>query len=1158
MLTGITEIVERLPEFQLLRKQLDREAGKASILQAATPVLLGTLWNALKDPMLIVAQRPEVANRLFDQMITYFGEDAPIYKFPELEALPFEQLAVDRSNVHQRLWVLSTLTESLSRTNPILITSATGLAIKTPNPKKLLEKSVSIKRGQTVSMEALLREWQLMGYVNERATEMQGQMSRRGGILDIFPPGHLLPARLEFLGNTVESIRLFDVGTQRSVEEIQEITVIPAKEQIHNENELGQVEKLVSSLDFSSCSRETEERIKEEISLIMSGHQVENEAIYSGLFNQASLLDFFPPDSLIVIDEPSSIEIAIKDLDKRADELGDEKSMRGEIPRILPSPSHSWSEVSEKLRAVSKKLELRRWNTEDSIEFPFLSAPTFQRQLEDFVDEIAARQRSGQRVMIATHHSQRLQNILAENEMGVVSMEHKKTLPPLGSISIVRGSLAGGWVLPGLEETSLFTDLEIFGSTKVARPKRGKAAISSTLTSELEPGSFVVHIDHGVAKFSGSTIMTQGDEQKEYLVLDYAGGDKLYVPADHTNRISRYLAPGDKSPSLTRLNTQEWSRTKQRAQRSARDIAKDLLELYAEREAAEGIPFPEDTPWQMEIEDAFPYEETPDQLLTINQVKRDMEQARPMDRLVAGDVGYGKTEIALRAAFKAVAGGKQVAILAPTTVLAQQHYETFRERLSPYPVAIDVLSRFRSIKEQKDVLGNLADGKLDICIGTHRLLQKDVVFKDLGLAIVDEEHKFGVNHKERLKKMRAQIDVLALTATPIPRTLHMVLSGIRDMSTMETPPEERLPIKTYVAEKNDDLIREAIIRELDRGGQVYYLHNRIKTLPAVFSQIESLVPEASVGLAHGRMPEDRLEREMGDFIRGEKNVLVCTTIIESGLDLSTVNTLIVERADALGLAQLYQLRGRIGRGNQRSYAYFLINRNQQITETAQRRLETILAATALGAGFRIAMKDLEIRGAGQVLGSEQSGHIHAIGFDMYQRLLSQAVEEVKSGGEIAELLPLGKTETIIDLKIPALIPDGYVKDLSSRLAFYQRISDASNLEEVTHIQKEIADRYGSLPDAALNLFDVVRIKLASSAIGIESISKGGSEILIRLPGQLGGARSALQSKLGPNFQVGNRVIRVNADHLDYGWHEALNWALNQISSLMELLDSMQR
>jgi transcription-repair coupling factor (superfamily II helicase) len=1155
MLTGLTEIVEKLPQFQLLRNQLYGESSKVSILEAATPVLLGALWKELKIPMLIVVQRPEVANRLFDQLVAYFGEDSPIYRFPELEALPFEQLAVDRSTVHQRLWVLAALAARLTSTRPIVITSATGLAIKAPHPEELLEKSVTIERGQTISMEALLRQWQLMGYVNERATETPGQMSRRGGILDIFPPGNHFPTRLEFLENTVESIRFFDVGTQRSLGEIHQITVIPAKEQIHNTEEPGQFEKLVSELDFSSCPRETQERIKEEISLILSGHQVENEAVYSGLFNQASLFDFFPSDSLFVIDEPASIEVAIKDLDRRTYELETEKSLRGEIPRKLPSPCYSWAEVSEQLDGISKKLELSRWRAEDSIEFPFLSVPTFQRQMGSFIDEIGARQRSGQRVLIATHHSQRLQSILAENEMGVISTDQIKTLPPLGSISIVRGSLTGGWILPGLEETSLFTDLEIFGSSKVARPRRGKNSLSSTLTSELEPGSFVVHIDHGVAKFSGSTVMTQGDDEKEYLILDYAGGDKLYVPSDHANRISRYLAPGDKSPSLTRLNTQEWTRTKQRVQKSARDIAKDLLELYAEREAAKGIAFPEDTPWQMEIEDAFPYEETPDQLLTINQVKRDMEQARPMDRLIAGDVGYGKTEIALRAAFKAVAGGKQVAILAPTTVLAQQHYETFRERLSPYPVTVDVLSRFRSIKEQKHVLRNLADGKLDICIGTHRLLQRDVGFKDLGLAIIDEEHKFGVDHKERLKKMRAHIDVLALTATPIPRTLHMVLSGIRDMSTMETPPEERLPIKTYVAEKNDDLIREAIIRELERGGQVYYLHNRIKTLPAVFNQIERLVPEASVGVAHGRMPEDRLEQEMAAFMRGEKNVLVCTTIIESGLDLSTVNTLIVERADALGLAQLYQLRGRIGRGNQRSYAYFLINRNQQITETAQKRLETILAATSLGAGFRIAMKDLEIRGAGQVLGSEQSGHIHAIGFDMYQRLLSQAVEEVKAGGDMVELMSLGNIETSIDLKIPAMIPDSYVSDLSSRLAFYQRISDARKLEEVTQIQKEIADRYGSLPAAALNLFDVVRIKLVCSRIGIESISKVGNEFLIRLRNQVGGARGVLQSKLGANFEVGNRMIRVNLNHLDSGWYEILDWALNQISSLMELLDA---
>ena len=686
---------------------------------------------------------------------------------------------------------------------------------------------------------------------------------------------------------------------------------------------------------------------------------------------------------------------------------------------------------------------------------------------------------------------------------------------------------------------ALFTDLEVFGTAKMARLRRRRTASHAPLTAEIEPGSYVVHTDHGVAIFSGTTVMGEGDSQREYLVLDYAEGDKLYVPTDHADRVGRYSASGDQRPTLTRLGTQDWLRAKRRARRSVQEMAQELLGLYAQREVTPGIAFAPDTPWERELEDSFPYVETPDQASTIGQVKADMEQAGPMDRLVAGDVGYGKTEVALRAAFKAVAGGKQVAILVPTTVLAQQHYATFSQRLGPYPVTVDVLSRFRSDREQREVLGRLSEGKVDICIGTHRMLQKDVTFKDLGLVVIDEEHRFGVGHKERLKSMRAQVDVLTLTATPIPRTLHMALSGIRNMSTMETPPEERLPIKTYVSEHSDEIVREAVLRELDRGGQIYYLHNRIRNLASVGNSLKSLVPEASVGMAHGRMPEEQLEKVMDSFTRGEFNVLACTTIIESGLDLPGVNTLIVDRADTLGLAQLYQLRGRIGRGNQRAYAYFLIPRGRRITETAQKRLETILAATELGAGFRIAMKDLEIRGAGQLLGAEQSGHIHAVGFDLYQRLLSQAVEEVKAGGELPELPEDEKREVSLNLGLPARIPQWYVEDLAARLELYQRLSKAQSLGDVAQLQDEMWDRFGTPPKEVHSLLYTVRIRALATEAGVESVTREARHVAVRLLDDVGGASHALERELGPHVKVGRRLIRMETAGLDRPWGQAL-------------------
>ena len=628
----------------------------------------------------------------------------------------------------------------------------------------------------------------------------------------------------------------------------------------------------------------------------------------------------------------------------------------------------------------------------------------------------------------------------------------------------------------------MFSDVEIFGVAKQRRTRRRSVrAARDAFLSELSPGDYVVHVEHGIGRFSGTVrgvkadagSRDNGEDDREYLAIEYANDDKLYVPLEHLDRVAPYIAPMDRPPSLTRLGTQEWRRAKARAERSTMEMASELLALYAARELAEGHSFVPDAQWQSELEESFPFEETPDQRRTIEEVKADMESPKPMDRLVCGDVGYGKTEIALRAAFKAVMDGKQVAVLVPTTVLAQQHYATFSQRLSAFPTRVEVLSRFRTPQEQRSVVDRLADGQVDICIGTHRLIQRDVRFKELGLVIVDEEQRFGVAHKERLKRMRSEVDVLTLTATPIPRSLHMALAGVRDMSTMETPPEERLPIKTYVSEMSDALIREAILREIDRQGQVYFLHNRVYNIDYMARHLSRLVPEARVGVGHGQMNEGELEDVMVEFAEGKLDVLVCTTIIESGLDIPNVNTLIINRADTLGLSQLYQLRGRVGRSARRAYCYLMVPPSGSLTEPAEKRLRAMLDASELGAGFRIAMKDLEIRGAGNILGAEQSGNIHAVGFDLYTRLLSNAVEELRARGEgagvsgqqsavsgqgamangTASELPNGRgravdgsatkeeerVEPTLDIGIPASIPEEYIEDLPARLRMYQRI-----------------------------------------------------------------------------------------------------------------------
>jgi transcription-repair coupling factor (superfamily II helicase) len=693
------------------------------------------------------------------------------------------------------------------------------------------------------------------------------------------------------------------------------------------------------------------------------------------------------------------------------------------------------------------------------------------------------------------------------------------------------------------------TDKEIFGFVKERRLLKKRAVKRHKLLVDVKPGDYVVHIEHGIGLFTGITNINTGSTQKEYMVVSYAANDILYVPTDQIDRISRYIGSGEQGPALSRLGTQEWNRAKQKVKEEVEEIAQDLLELYAKRQIVPGHAFAPDTVWQRELEASFPYVETPDQIKVQEEVKEDMSQPRPMDRLVVGDVGYGKTEIAIRAAFKAVMDNKQVAVLVPTTVLAEQHYLTFKQRMGAFPIKIDVLSRFRSPREQKSVIEGISNGSIDICIGTHRLLQKDVIFKDLGLIIVDEEQRFGVSHKEHLKKLREQVDVLTLSATPIPRTLHMSLAGVRDMSVIETPPENRLPIKTYVAEYNDQLVREAILRELERNGQVFFVHNRVQGIAFIANKLKSLVPEAQIEVAHGQMPEEKLEQVMHNFQKGECNLLVCTTIIESGLDLPNVNTLIVNKADKFGLTQLYQLRGRIGRGSNLAYAYFLYEKEERLSPTAEKRLRTIFEATELGAGFGIAMKDLEIRGAGTLLGTRQSGSISAVGFSLYTQLLSQAVEEqkAKGAGSLKEGRVLKRPETSVDLPLQSYLPDYYVSDIDLRLSLYQKLTGINSIEQAEDLAQELKDRFGALPVEVQNLIYAVKLKVFGMKSGIESISTNNHIVTIRLFAGLQFNRQKLLPFLRYGVKIGVSQLIINLKNLGKDWQKVLGDIIQAVS-----------
>ena len=1175
-----------------LKRNLEKRGrvfARAQVLTEGTAFLLATLWRDLGRPVLVVTPRPEDARRLHAQVATWSDEDTSILHFPETETLPFERLISDLDTSQDRLRPLSALIRLDGRA-PVVIASSAALVQKTLTREAFLEGTRTLRVGDKIDLNDLLQAWSLLGYQFEPTVAAPGFASRRGGILDVYPIDSPIPARIELWGNEVDSIRLFDPATQRSNDTLESIEVIPARESLPGLIGKDRLDKLTSVIDASNCTDATRGRITEELDLLLGGHEVEDLDFYSGLFNHGSLVDYLPSDALLVTYRPADIAHSALEVEERSDDLRQTKETRGELPFNFPSSHFAWAEVEGRLDQVEAQLEITPWGAsdlrhEETHMLPLSSPPTFMGNLDAFAQEVGDLAAEGHRTVTATSHPRRVKEILSdyglpsEDETALAS-----EAPSAGSVTVVQvpgGAISDGFTLTTEEDKLVvLTDSEVFGVAKQRRSARRAARRREALLSELEPGDYVVHVEHGIGRFVSTGSPNSDKTGTEYLVLNYAQGDKLYVPMEHLDRVTPYVAPLDHPPSLTRLGSQEWKKAKARVAHSTRQMAAELLSVYASRELAEGQSFGPDTAWEKELGESFPFEETADQASAILDVKADMAASKPMDRLVCGDVGYGKTEVAVRAAFKAVTEGKQVAVLVPTTVLAQQHYATFSQRLSAYPTSIEVLSRFRTDAEQRAVVQGLADGRVDICIGTHRLVQSDVKFKQLGLVVIDEEQRFGVAHKERLRQMRAEVEVLTLTATPIPRTLHLSLAGVRDMSTIDTAPEERLPVKTYVSEFSDELIREALLRELDRQGQAYFLHNRVYNIDYMAGYIQRLVPEARVSIAHGQMPENRLEQAMLDFAAGKTDVLVCTTIIESGLDIPNVNTLIMNRSDTFGLAQLYQLRGRIGRSSRRAYAYFLISKARSLTEAAEKRLKAMLAATELGAGYRIAMKDMEIRGAGNILGAEQSGHIHAVGFDLYNRLLSLAVEQLRARGkpdssEGANKTPADALATainaqfpeegageallppqpaLIDIGIPASIPQDYVADLPSRLDVYQRLFQLSDLDDVDSLEEELRDRFGPMPLQVQNLAYVVRLKIRAGMCGVGSITRAEDRLILRLDDETGGARQALQRRLGKGVVVGNNQIRLELNQFGEHWEERLMETLTTFGELRQQLE----
>ena len=1164
-LAGLLPLIERAPGYGQLIERL--KAGAESreslgLLGAVRPTLTAALHRDLARATLLITAHPERARQLHDQLRAFSPHPEAILLFPAPEALPYERVPWDVETARQRMDVLAALVDPASRTpHPLIVTSARALLQKTIGPAEFRDGVRTLRAGDRVAMKELLRLLYTLGYEPTSVVEAPGTSSHRGGIVDVFPPASPRPVRVELFGDEVESLRLFDPATQRSEEKVPSITLTPAREALPVRG--PEVASALSELDLSTLHPLAEGEVKRQLEALAEGQAFRGIEFYLPYLHPqpATLLDYLPPEGLLIVDDWMELESAAIELEGQAASLLEDLIKAGELPADFDAVPHvTWGEFRPGL-AARPFLVLgydQRGLGRHPLSKSFTASPRYGGQLKEAVVDCLEMMEHGQAVVIVSRQAERLSALFEEWGLYLSPVEGLTEPPESGGLVLVKGALAEGWRLESGSICDLLTDGEIFG-WRMPRPRpapRRRTTSPEAFFANLTPGDHVVHIEHGIGLFQGLVKMEIGGVDREYLDIEYAEGDKLYVPTYQVDRVGRYVGVGDRPPTITRLGSTDWERVKARAKRAVEHIAKELLELYSVREVIPGHAYSPDTPWQRELELSFPYVETEDQQRAIDEVKADMEQGKPMDRLIAGDVGYGKTEVALRAAFKAVMDGKQVAVLVPTTVLAQQHYVTFQERLAAFPIEVEMLSRFRTRSEQRKILERLREGTLDIVIGTHRLIQKDVTFKDLGLLIIDEEHRFGVRHKERLKQLRKEVDVLTLTATPIPRTLHMSLTGVRDMTTIETPPEERLPIVTHVAEYDEGLIRQAIRRELNRGGQVFFVHNRVIGITLVAQRLQRLVPDARVAVAHGQMEEIELAQVMLDFAAGRVDILVCTSIIESGLDIPNANTLIVDRADRFGLAQLYQLRGRVGREARQAYAYFLYGRHQELSEDARKRLQTIMEASELGAGFRIAMRDLEIRGAGDILGARQHGHIAAVGFDLYCRLLAQAIKELKVDGPKSKVqspktMDIGPLPTI-DLPLNAYLPQEYVAESDLRLRLYRRMTVLTTRQEVEEMARELEDRFGPRPKPVENLLYLLRLKLLAAQAGVRTIARERKGIVLKLEVgnwklEVGKGVHHPISKLGRQVRVEEHQVWFPVRGGERAWREVLQRLLEVLA-----------
>ncbi len=1043
--------------------------------------------------------------RFFDKNVVYY----PAKDFIFYNADVHSNLIVE-----QRVAAIRAIIESKEKQVPVtVVTTIDGLADAMIPLESLKKYVVAIGEGDIIDLEDVKERLIVMGYERYGQVETPGQFAIRGGIVDVFPFTAECPVRIELWDDEVDSIRSFDVSSQRSIERVEQVEIYPASETPLSQDKIldgiakieAELAETVANFEKNKCleeagrikkvTHEAIESIKEQ-----SGSQLIGKYLKYFSKNLVTFVEYFDRNALFVLDEPDRIS---EKMDGVEMEFRESMSHRLEKGYVLAGQTDivcSEKEIMARLGArrclaLSALAYSPRYLAIDkNFMMDARSISAYNNKFEVLISDIKRYRKNGYSVVLmcsSRTRAERISKDLLDYEINAFySMDFENVLES-GQVMVTAGQIKSGFEYPEAKFV-VIAESDIFGAKKKKRKKKSYDGKSIASFNDLTPGDYVVHEDHGLGIYRGIEKMTMDGIEKDYMKIEYSHNGTLYVLATQLDVIQKYAGAEAKAPKLNRLGSPEWGKTKSKVHGAVADIAKDLVNLYAARQMKQGFRFTEDSQWQKEFEEMFPYDETDDQINAIDAVKVDMESSKIMDRLICGDVGYGKTEIAIRAAFKAVQDGKQVVYLCPTTILAGQHYDTFVQRMKDFPVKIELLSRFRTPKQIKKALEGLKKGLVDIVIGTHRVLSKDVEFKDLGLLIVDEEQRFGVTHKEKIKKMRENVDVLTLSATPIPRTLHMSLVGIRDMSVLEEPPQDRLPIQTFVTEFNDEMVREAINRELSRGGQVYYVYNRVSDIEEMMLKVQALVPDARVAYAHGQMDERSLEAIMYDFINGEIDVLVSTTIIETGLDISNANTMIIHDADKFGLSQLYQLRGRIGRSNRTSYAFLLYKRDRMIKEVAEKRLQAIKEFSDLGSGFKIAMKDLEIRGAGNVLGAKQHGHMEAVGYDLYCKMLNQAVLELKGEAEVKTF------DTTVDLTLDAFIPATYIKNEVQKLDIYKRIAAIETREELMDMEDELVDRFGDLPRSATNLLSIALLKAKAHESYVTEIKGGKKGVRIRM------------------------------------------------------------